>query len=145
GKKIIVRKAIKDEEFVTLDGKTRILDDYMIVIADEKKPIALGGVMGGENSEITNDTTNILLESAYFNPSLIRKTSKKLGLSSDSSYRFERGVDIENVIPALTRAASLSAELCGGEIVGSEINVYPEPIKLNDRSLRFERARKIIG
>lgn len=145
GNKIIVRKAKKDEEFVTLDGKTRILDNYMIVIADEKKPIALGGVMGGENTEITNDTTNILLESAYFNPSFIRKTSKKLGLSSDSSYRFERGVDIENVIPALNRAASLIAELCGGEIVGSEIDVYPEPVKLKEISLRFERARKIIG
>lgn len=145
GNKIIVRKAKKEEAFVTLDGKTRILDDYMIVIADEKKPIALGGVMGGENSEITDDTTDILLESAYFNPSLIRKTSKKLGLSSDSSYRFERGVDIENVIPALNRAAVLIAELCGGEIVGSEIDVYPKPIKLKEIALRFERARKIIG
>lgn len=145
GNKIIVRKAKKEEAFVTLDGKTRILDDYMIVIADEKKPIALGGVMGGENSEITDDTTDILLESAYFNPSLIRKTSKKLGLSSDSSYRFERGVDIENVIPALNRAAVLIAELCGGEIVGSEIDVYPEPVKLKEIALRFERARKIIG
>jgi phenylalanyl-tRNA synthetase beta chain len=145
GNKIIVRKAKKEEAFVTLDGKTRILDDYMIVIADEKKPIALGGVMGGENSEITDDTTDILLESAYFNPSLIRKTSKILGLSSDSSYRFERGVDIENVIPALNRAAVLIAELCGGEIVGSEIDVYPEPVKLKEIALRFERARKIIG
>ncbi|HOK15233.1 MAG TPA: phenylalanine--tRNA ligase subunit beta, partial [Candidatus Kapabacteria bacterium] len=145
GNKIIVRKAKKEEAFVTLDGKTRILDDYMIVIADEKKPIALGGVMGGENSEITDDTTDIILESAYFNPSLIRKTSKKLGLSSDSSYRFERGVDIENVIPALNRAAVLIAELCGGEIVGSEIDVYPEPVKLKEIALRFERARKIIG
>jgi len=145
GKKIIVRRAKKDETFVTLDGKTRILDDYMIVIVDEKKPIALGGVMGGANSEIAGDTTDILLESAYFNPSLIRKTSKKLGLSSDSSYRFERGVDIENVIPALNRAASLIADLCGGEIVGSEIDVYPESIKLKEISLRFDRARKIIG
>jgi len=145
GKKIIVRRAKNGEPFRTLDSKDRILDDYMIVIADEVKPIALGGVMGGENTEITDETTNILLESAYFNPSNIRKTSKKLALMSDSSYRFERGVDIDNVVFALERAANLIAELCDGEIVGVGIDVYPEPVNLKEISLRFERARKIIG
>lgn len=145
GKKIIVRCAKKGEPFRTLDSKDRVLEDYMVVIADAVKAIALGGVMGGENTEITDSTTNILLESAYFNPSNIRKTSKKLALMSDSSYRFERGVDIDNVVFALERAANLIAELCGGEIVGDCVDVYPKPVKLKEISLRFERARKIIG
>jgi len=144
-KKIIVRSAQKQEQFRTLDGKDRLLNNYMVVICDDEKPVALGGVMGGENSEISNDTKNILLESAYFDPSTIRKTSKELGLSSDSSYRFERGTDIENVVFALDRAAALIAEICGGELTSGIVDEYPNPIEIREVSLRFDRARKIIG
>ena len=143
--RIVVRKAEAGHKFTTLDGKERLLDDLMLMICDAEKPIAIGGVMGGENSEITGITTNILIESAYFNPSSIRKTSKKLSLQSDSSYRFERGVDIENVPAACNRAASLIAELTGGEVCEGIIDVYPNPINRKQVILRFDRARKIIG
>lgn len=145
GKEIIVRTAIKEEKFTTLDGKERILDDYMILICDAAKPIALGGVMGGQNSEITDSTVDILLESAYFHPSTVRKTSKVLGLQSDSSYRFERGTDAEGVVLALNRAATLIAELCNGEIAEGYIDEYPVKIEEIQVKLRFERVRKIIG
>lgn len=145
GNKIIVRSANDGEKFTTLDGKVRTLDSSMLMICDAEKPIAIGGVMGGENSEITNDTTNILIESAYFQPSSIRKTSKKLALQSDSSYRFERGVDVDNVPYACERAAKLIAELTGGEIVEGIIDNYPIVIEKKVVELRFDRARKIIG
>jgi phenylalanyl-tRNA synthetase beta chain len=143
--KIIVKSASNGEKFTTLDGKERILDDSMLLICDSTKPIAIAGVMGGENSEINNNTKNILIESAYFNPSTVRKTSKKLSLQSDSSYRFERGVDYENVSKACQRAANLISELTGGEIVDGIIDVYPNPIPKKIIELRFDRARKIIG
>ncbi|MBX3042703.1 MAG: phenylalanine--tRNA ligase subunit beta [Candidatus Kapabacteria bacterium] len=143
--KIIVKSAYSGEKFITLDGKERVLDSEMLMICDAEKPIAIGGVMGGENSEITDATTNILIESAYFNPSSIRKTSKKLGLQSDSSYRFERGVDFQNVPLASMRAAELIAELTGGELITGMIDVYPDKIEQQSVNLRFERVRRIIG
>ncbi len=144
-KEINVRTAEKNEKFITLDGSERTLDESMLVIADGKRTVAVGGVMGGKNSEVSHSTKNILLESAYFNPSSVRKTAKVLGISSDSSYRFERGTDIDGVLLSLNRAASLIAELCGGEVVGDYVDVYPEPVELKEIALRFERARKIIG
>ncbi|MFN3269826.1 MAG: phenylalanine--tRNA ligase subunit beta, partial [Candidatus Kapaibacteriota bacterium] len=143
--KIIVRTASEGEKFVTLDGKERILDSSMLMICDGEKPVAIGGVMGGENSEITSDTRNVLLESAFFNPASIRRTSKKLGLSSESSYRFERGVDYDNVVFALNRAANLIAYLGNGELVSGNIDVYPNKIPRKFVSFRFERARNVIG
>lgn len=145
GKKIIVRTAIESEKFTTLDDKERVLDSKMLMICDAEKPVAIAGVMGGQNSEINDSTTNILLESAYFKPSSVRRTAKKLGLMSDSSYRFERGVDIDNVTFALDRAAQLIAELCGGYILEGKVDVYPEPITNIKVEMRFERAKKIIG
>ncbi len=142
---IIVKTAEEGQKFVTLDGKERILSNEMLLICDAEKPIAIGGVMGGQNSEIDLNTTNILLESAFFNPSSIRKTSKKLGLQSDSSYRFERGVDISNVPKALDRAAKLIAELTGGEIVKGMIDIYPNPNNKRQIILRYQRANKILG
>lgn len=114
--KILVRQANTGEKLVTLDGSERELDAEMLVITDGIRPIALAGVMGGENTEVTSDTTSILLESAHFEGISVRRTSKKLGLRSESSLRFEKGVDPNRVIPALERAASLIAELGGGEV-----------------------------
>ncbi|MCX7909269.1 MAG: phenylalanine--tRNA ligase subunit beta [Ignavibacteria bacterium] len=144
-KRIIVRTANNGEEFVTLDGKKRELDDTMLMICDAEKPVAIGGVMGGENSEISFETKNVLLESAFFNPVSIRRTTKKLGISSESSYRFERGVDYENVVFALNRASQLIALLSKGELVAGYIDIYPNKIPRKYVSFRFERARKVLG
>lgn len=116
GHQIVVRTARAGETFKTLDGVVRTLDSGMVLICDAKQPVALGGIMGGENSEILDGTTNILLESAYFNPATIRRAAKKLGLSTDSSHRFERGVDPEGLGRALDRAAQLIVEVAGGQV-----------------------------
>ena len=145
GQKIIVRSAGKDETFITLDSKERKLIETDLLICDAEKPVAIAGVMGGENSEVTDDTKNILIESAYFRPSAIRKTSKKLGLQTDSSIRFERGCDPDMTTFAADRAAALIAELGDGEITSGLIDVYPNEIKRKKVSLRFERARKVLG
>ncbi len=145
GKTIIVKTAKEGEKFTTLDGKERTLNSEVLMICDAERSIAIGGVMGGQNSEISNETTNILIESAFFNPSSVRRTSKKLALQSDSSYRFERGVDISNVPAALDRAAQLIAELTGGEIVGGKIDVYPNPLAKKVIKLRYDRVNKVLG
>lgn len=142
---IIVKTANDGDKFTTLDGKERELDNQMLMINDGEKPVAIAGVMGGENSEITATTTNVLIESAYFNPSSVRRTSKKLGLSSDSSYRFERGADWKMAEVAANKAAQLIAELGGGEVVGGLIDVFPNPISIRKVDLRFDRTRKILG
>ncbi len=145
GNKIICKTARKGEKFTTLDGKERELDESTLMICDAEKSVAVGGVMGGENSEITEKSKNILLESAYFKPESIRKTSKKLQIQSDSSYRFERGVDIENVPKALDRAAQMIAELAGGETDKGHIDEYPNLMKRGTLKFRFQRARDLIG
>ncbi len=143
--KIVVRTAKDGEKFITLDGKERTLDSNMLMICDTDKPIAIAGVMGGENSEITNSTRNVLIESAYFNPSSIRRTSKKLGIQSDASYRFERGVDIDNLIYSADRAAQLIADLSGGEIVGGYVDAYPLKMEKPMINLNLNKTEKIIG
>lgn len=145
GKKIIVRKAGKDKKITTLDSKERELKPDDLMICDAEKPIAVAGVMGGENSEVTEKTKNILIESAYFNPSRIRKTAKRLGISSDASYRFERGVDPNNALTAANRAAQLIAELSGGEIAEGAIDDYPEKIHPKKVEVRFSRIDKVLG
>ncbi len=116
GRQIIVRRAQQDERFTTLDTVERHLDDQILMIADgQRRSVGIAGVMGGLNSEISDTTTNILLESAYFLPSSIRKTSKKLGLSTEASYRFERSIDLLTVDYALRRATKLIIELAGGK------------------------------
>ncbi len=142
--RIIVRRSTADEKFVTLDGKERILDENVLLICDANKPVAIAGVMGGANSEITTETKNILLESAYFNPSSIRRTSKKLGLTSDSSFRFERGADPNITVWALRRAVQIILEIAGGAVTGF-CDVYPEPIAKRVVKLRPERVDKILG
>jgi len=125
GGKIIVRTAKDGEMITTLDGQKRQLDSSMLVIADENKPVAIAGVMGGENSEVTSDTKMLLLVSANFNGTSVRLTSKKLGLRSEASNRFEKGLDPENVIPALNRCAQLIEELGAGRVVPGIVDCYP--------------------
>ena len=132
------------QKFVTLDGKERTLDDEMLMICDTQGPIAIAGIMGGQNSEIDDATTDIVLESAFFNPSNIRLTAKKLGLSTDASYRFERGVDIGNVMGALNRATELILEHAGGTVSG-EVDVYPSPFSKSAITVRYEKMRSING
>ncbi len=145
GRKIIVRNAEDGEKFITLDLKERKLKPEDLMICDSKKAVAIAGIMGGENSEVTNSTKNILIESAYFNPSTVRKTSKRLGLSTDASYRFERGCNVDMTIFAAQRAAQLIAGLSNGKVAEGVIDVYPDPIQKKNVKLRFERVEKILG
>jgi phenylalanyl-tRNA synthetase beta chain len=117
----------------------------MLMICDGKKPVALAGVMGGLNSEIEDDTTNILLESAYFDPVCIRKTSKKTGLSTDASHRFERGVDPDGTITALNRATQLIAEIGGGQCVRGVIDEYPLPFSETTIDISTRRLNRHLG
>ena len=118
GQQIIVRRAIDGEKLVTLDGKERVLSSRMLVIADAAKPLVIAGVMGGENSGVDDTTTDLVLESAYFKRQSIRWTSRKLVLSSDSSYRYERGVDPHSLEEATHRAIDLILEVAGGKVAG---------------------------
>jgi phenylalanyl-tRNA synthetase beta chain len=145
GRKIVVKQAGSAAKFVTLDSKERTLPPTALMICDGEKPVAVAGVMGGENSEVTPSTKNILIESAYFNPTSIRKTARALGLSTDSSYRFERGIDYANTVFAAQRAAQLIAEVSGGEVVPGFIDVYPEKKIAPEVTLRYKRVEKILG
>jgi len=145
GKKIIVKSANEGEEFVTLDSKQRKLKSSDLMICDAKRSVAVAGVMGGENSEVSNETKNVLIESAYFNPSYVRKTSRSLQLSTDASYRFERGTDPGNTVWAANRAAQLMAQLGGGKILSGVIDEYPKQIDRLKVNIRFARITKILG
>ncbi|MBE6569140.1 MAG: phenylalanine--tRNA ligase subunit beta [Ruminococcaceae bacterium] len=125
GSHIIVRNAAEGETFVSLDDQEHTLDAASLVIADEKKAVALAGVMGGLNSEITDDTVTVVFESAMFHPGNVRVTAKKQGMRTESSARFEKGLDCENTMPALNRACELVALLNAGEVVDGTIDVYP--------------------
>jgi phenylalanyl-tRNA synthetase beta chain len=143
---IVVRTAKNGEVFVTLDGKQRTLTSSMLMINDLEGPVAIAGVMGGQNSEIDDSTTDIVLESAFFDPSNIRRTAKALGLNTDASYRFERGVDIGNVVGALQRATQLILELAGGEC-GEIVDVFDETQGPRSKAqfVRFKSMRSING
>src|SRR5687768_8466671 len=123
-RRIVVRRAREGESIRTLDEVERKLDSSMLMICDAEKPAAVGGIMGGLDSSITESTVNVLLEVAFFKRESIRHTSRKLGLSTEASYRFERGVDIENLKAASDRASELIEEYAGGEL-GEFIDVYP--------------------
>ena len=145
GNEIKVKSAVKGDKLVTLDEQERELEDGDIVICDSKKIIALGGVMGGFDSEVTDNTKNILLEVAQFNPQNVRKTSRRLTLSSDSSYRFERGIDVEDSIKVINRLANLIQEVAGGEILNGYVDVYPVPHENKVAELNFERLNRFVG
>jgi len=142
---IIVRCATEGEAFTTLDGKGRNLSAETLMICDGEKPVAVGGVMGGLNSEIEPHTTKVLLESANFNPAGIRKTARRFGLSTDASYRFERGVDRTGAVCALERAAHLMVELCGARRVEGIVDVYPEKYQPVVIDLSVAKTNRVLG
>ena len=143
--RIVVRRAKPGETLKTIDAEERELTPDMLVIADAENPVALAGVMGGFDSEITDQTVDVLLESAYFHPPSIRKTSKVLGMHTEASHRFERGADPEGVIPALNRTTQLIAEIAGGEICAGIVDVYPSKREALNIKLRPERANFVLG
>ncbi len=145
GGKVIIRRARSGEKLLTLDGNTYELTNEMLVIADAVKPIAIAGVIGGEESAVTGTTTNVLIESAYFNPILIRRTAKKLGILTDSSYRFERGTDIKCLDFIANRVADLVSQYAGGTVCVNQ-DVFPLSVE-EERvvSLRTERVNQILG
>jgi phenylalanyl-tRNA synthetase beta chain len=120
GREIIIRRGAKDESLVTIDGQTRELSPEVLVIADSQKPVAIAGVMGGKDTEVTESTKNVLLEAAIFNPVIVRRGRQKLGMTSDASYRFERGIDPESPGGASLRASQLIEELCFGQEVAAQ-------------------------
>lgn len=139
GKRIVVRRATAGEKLKTLDRVERALDRNMLVIADADRPVALAGVMGGEESEISFQTTDVLIESAYFNPDSVRQTARQLGMDTEASRRFERGADCENVLRAQDRCIELICEIAGGVATEDTIDVYPSP--LPSGSIPFRPAR----
>ena len=143
--RIVVRRAAEGERLTTLDEVDRELTTDMLVIADAEKPVALAGIMGGYDSEITETTCDVLLESAYFNPSSIRATAKALGMGTEASYRFERGADPGAVLAALDRAAQLIAELAGGTVCKGIVDVYPGEQPLTEIKLRPDRVNFVLG
>jgi phenylalanyl-tRNA synthetase beta chain len=145
GKKIIVKSTKRKSKFTTLDSKERELLHGTLMICDAEKDVAIAGVMGGENSEIYSDTKNVLIESAYFNPSSIRKTSKYTQLSTDASYRFERGTDPNNTLYAAKRTAALIGEIAGGKITKGSIDVYSKRIEERVINFRLQRLTKLLG
>jgi phenylalanyl-tRNA synthetase beta chain len=146
GRKIVVRRWKKDDgPFTTLDGLERRMSEADLMICDAERPVAIGGVMGGQNSEINNDTEDILLESAYFAPSTIRATRRSLNISTEASYRFERGIDPEGTRRAADWAVELIRQTGGGQIAGGAVDVYPTPAAPITVRLRTERASELLG
>jgi phenylalanyl-tRNA synthetase beta chain len=142
---IVVRRAGAGEKFKTLDNQERTLTSEMLLIADEQKGIALAGVMGGANTEINGQTVDVLVESAYFIPTNIRRTSKALALRSESSYRFERGADVGICDWASQRAAQLILETAGGQLAGGVVDIYPQPAQPKELALHFSRSKDLLG
>ena len=143
--KIVVKMATQGQKFVTLDGQERTLGDSDLLICDDERAVGLAGVMGGLNSEVTDDTTDVLIESAFFDPLTIRRTSKRLGLSTEASYRFERGIDLEGCARANNRAALLMDELAGGQVAAGIIDAYPAPYQAPRIPLSISRTAKFLG
>ena len=142
---IVVRRAKAGEEFITLDGQKHKLGTENLLIADEQKGIALAGVMGGQNSEIKDNTVDVLIESAYFSPTNVRRTSKTLGLRTDASYRFERGADIDINDWAGARCAQLILETAGGQLAEGLVDAYPKPVEPMQITLRHHKVNELLG
>ncbi len=145
GHRIVVRQAKEGTPFFTLDGKEHMLPGRAVMVCDGEREVSIAGVMGGLNSEIRDDTTDVVLESAYWNPSSIRRTSKALGIVSDASQRFERGADPGMVLYALDRAAQLVVELAGGEILKGTLDVRPRKTRVRVVPLRTSRVNSVLG
>ncbi len=144
--RIVVRRSTEGEKFISLDEKERVLNTNTLMICDGVKPVAIAGIMGGFNSEIKPDTRDILLESAYFAPSSIRRSARDLGMSTDAAFRFERGIDPEGVLRALDRAAQLIAELSGGKICKGRIDEHPKQVEtVGEIHLRCRKVNSLLG
>jgi phenylalanyl-tRNA synthetase beta chain len=143
--KIIVRKAIPGERVVSIDGTQCDLDPNMLIIADTKGPVAIAGVMGGLETEVSDNTKTILLEDAYFDPVSVRATSRKLALPSEAAFRFERIVDIEMIDWASKRTAQLITQVAGGKVVRGVVDVYPKKPTQKQVTLRLSRLEKLLG
>ena len=145
GRQIIVRRAEKDEKFVTLDGQERTMDENVLMICDAEKAVGIAGIMGGENSMITDNVKTVLFEAACFNGTNIRLSAKRIGLRTDASGKFEKGLDPNNAQAAIDRACQLMEELGAGEVVGGMVDVYPvkrEPVRVK---FEPERINAILG
>ncbi len=144
-KEIIIRKARNGEQFTTLDEENRELNSNDLLICDGEKGVALAGIMGGINSEISNSTQSVFLESAYFNSMGVRQTAKRLGMSTEASQRFERGTDPNNTVYAINRAVQLITQVAGGKMTKGIVDVYPNPINPFQIKLRLSRIPDILG
>ncbi len=144
-KSIIVRNAFDNEKITALDGKEYTLNKDMLVIADISKPLAIAGIMGGEYTSVMSDTDTVVLECAYFEPSVVRKTSKKLGLTSDSSYRYERGIDYGATEKLADYAANLIAEICGGKVLKGKVGSNNLKIEERNVTSSCSRINKLLG
>ncbi len=145
GAKILVRHAADGEKFTTLDGVDRELDSEMLLICDADKPVAVAGVMGGLNTEVSDTTTDVLLESAYFNPVSIRRTARRLNMTTDASYRFERGVDPDGVLYAMERAVRFMVDIAGAEALPGGVDRYPGKTAMPSLQLRVKRTCDLLG
>ena len=145
GHRIVVRRAAPGEKLKTLDGVERPLTGDMLVIADAEKAVAMAGIMGGEDSEISTQTTDVLIESAYFDPNSVRQTARQLGMDTEASRRFERGADCEGVLRAQQRCVELICELAGGVATDDAIDVYPQPLSERVINLRPERVTELTS
>ncbi|MEO5742350.1 MAG: phenylalanine--tRNA ligase subunit beta, partial [Vicinamibacterales bacterium] len=145
GREIRIRRAASGERITTLDGVDRALDPEMLVIADRDKAQAVAGVMGGGRSEVSDRTQTIVLESAFFDPKSVRRTSKKLGLKTEASARFERGADVNAAVKGLERAIALLEEIGAGTARGGAVDEYPDPVALRKIELRRERIQRMLG
>jgi len=145
GGQIIVRRAQKGETFVTLDGQERVLDDSVLMICDAQKPVGIAGIMGGENSMITDSVTTMLFEAACFDGTNIRRSAKKIGMRTDASGKFEKGLDPNNAILAMNRACQLVEELGAGEVIGGVVDVYPLERKGTRIPFEPEKYNRLLG
>lgn len=145
GGRVVIKRAGEGETFTTLDGQVRVLRSEDLVICDGEGPVALAGIMGGENSEVGPGTCQVLLESAYFNPATVRRTSKRLGMHTEASHRFERGADVNMVPIALDRAAALIMEVAGGTVAQGMIDCYPQPLVERRIVLKLSRVNGVLG
>ena len=143
--RIVVRRAVQGERLVTLDGLLRELDPSMLAICDAEQPVALAGIVGGEQSAVSSDTARVLLESAYFDPPATRRTVKGLAMRTEASYRFERGADPEMPVRALNRACRLMAAIMGATCSGPPIDEYPQPVTRPTIVLRSSRIHQLLG
>ncbi len=144
-KEIVVRRAKAGDKFTTLDGEERTLDENVLMICDGEKEIGIAGIMGGENSMVTDDIKTLLFEAACFDGTNIRLSSKRIGLRTDASGKFEKGLDPENAMAAMDRACQLIEELGAGEVVGGAVDVYPNPVKQIQLPLEVDKMNALLG